>query len=74
LRVPLARPAGILVDLASLNPDDQVIVVLGKGHRPGVIPFGCNTKVRQRVDRCTKLTTEQRAGEAHRRVSLGDRI
>jgi hypothetical protein len=39
-----------------------------------VILFGCNTKVRQMVDRCAKLTTEQRAGEAHRRVSLGDRI
>jgi hypothetical protein len=39
-----------------------------------VIPFGCNTQVRQTVDRCAKLTTEQRAGEADRRVSLGERI
>jgi hypothetical protein len=51
------------VDLASLTLDDQVIVILGRGDRPGAIPFGRNTEVCQMVDRCTKLTTEQRAGE-----------
>lgn len=51
------------MDLASLNLDDQVIVILGKGDRPGAIPFGRNTEVCQMIDRCTKLTTEQRAGE-----------
>jgi hypothetical protein len=30
-----ARPACILVDLASLNLDDQVIVILGKATGPG---------------------------------------
>jgi hypothetical protein len=51
------------VDLASLNLDDLVIVILGKGDRPGAIPFGRNTEVCQMIDRCTRLTTEQRAGE-----------
>jgi hypothetical protein len=51
------------VDLASLNLDDQLIVIVGEGDRPGAIPFGRDTEVRQMVDR-----------RAHRRVSLGDRI
>ena len=41
----LARPAGprpacILWTSPPLNLDDQAIVILGKGDRPGVIPSG----------------------------------
>lgn len=47
----LARPAGpqpaaSLWTSPPLNLDDQAIVILGKGDRPGAIPFGRNTEVR----------------------------